>query len=314
MRELIEPIEQTSTMLRLRLKDPHILDLQMIRLMANDRLCLPCLIEDEEKGILMYTHDHFVPLSYFLEQYSFEKEDGYLFLKQLFSDAICSNRNKPVLLDPEYVFVSSYGDAFRFVVLPIQVQYWMFQQDVCKKWIAYIQDHFQTSSAYEIPGYLMKFIKTKEMSLPNLIIGLDEMRAYYYPKKWYKKKQTTFKAKEAVQVYQNLNVQALQNETQILSDWQQPAAYLQKGEEKLYLKEGINLVGRSEQCDLRLSYADISQTHAKISYNDEKYYIQDLKSKNGTYLNQKKVQRKMRLKEGMHVVFGNHEYLFHEKL
>ena len=311
MKQMFETIEQTPLLLRLRLKDPQTLNPQMLRLMANDPLCLSCLVEEESKGLLMYTLDRYIPLSYFLDQYSFEGEEGYLFLKNLLENAICSNRNKPVLLDPDYIFVSNYGDEFRFVVLPIAVQYWMFQQDVCKEWIRYIQDHFKTSTAYEIPGFLLHFLKSREVSLPNLVMGLDEMRMYYYPKKWYRKQVNIFKTKEAVQVYQNLSIQAVNNETQILSEWNVKPAYLQMKEEKFELAD-MTILGRSKQCDLCFSYSDISLEHAKITCFDGKYYIQDLKSKNGTFLNQKRVQRKMRLKEGMHVILGSQEFVFHE--
>ena len=312
MKQMMEPIEQTCMMLRLRLKDPQILNPQMLRLMANDPSCLSCLVEDEAKGILMYTLDRFIPLSYFLEQYSFEGEEGYLFLKNLLEHAICSNRNKPVLFDPDYIFVSSHGDAFRFVVLPIAVQYWMFQQDLCKQWISYIQDHFKTTTAYEIPGYLLYFLKSKEVSLPNLVMGLDEIRAYYYPKKWYRRKVQTFKTKEAIQVYQSLQEQAIENETQILSEWKRDRACLQKNEEKYELQD-LTIIGRYKQCDLYVSSPDVSLEHAKITCTDGKYYIQDLKSKNGTFLNDKRVQRKMRLREGMHVILGSQDFVFHEE-
>lgn len=66
----------------------------------------------------------------------FEKEEGYIFLHQLFEQAIVSNRNKPVLFDPDYVFVSSFGDRFAFVVVPIQISNWMFQKDMSEKWVA----------------------------------------------------------------------------------------------------------------------------------------------------------------------------------
>ena len=62
----------------------------------------------------------------------FENEEGYIFLHQLFEQAIASNRNKPVLFDPDYVFVSGFGDRFAFVVVPIQISNWMFQK-ICLK-------------------------------------------------------------------------------------------------------------------------------------------------------------------------------------
>lgn len=70
--------------------------------------------------------------TWFLSQYVFENEEGYIFLHQLFEQAIASNRNKPVLFDPDYVFVSGFGDRFAFVVVPIQISNWCFKK-ICLK-------------------------------------------------------------------------------------------------------------------------------------------------------------------------------------
>lgn len=117
-----------------------------------------------------------------MSQYVFENEEGYIFLHQLFEQAIASNRNKPVLFDPDYVFVSGFGDRFAFVVVPIQISNWMFQKDMSEKWVEYIAKTMQTTTAFEIPGFLLKFLKSAEFSLPNLVLGLDNIRTLYYPK------------------------------------------------------------------------------------------------------------------------------------
>ena len=313
MKQMIETIEQTPMTLRVRLKNPDSLDMDMLSLMENDALCLPCLVENEKKGILMYTLDHLVPLSHFLNEYSFEHEEGYLFLKRLLEDTIHANRNKPVLLHPDFVFVSPYGDAFRFLILPVHVQYWMYQKDTCKEWALYIQNHFQTQSAYEIPGYILMSLKQPEFSITNLILGLDEMQNLYYPRKWFKKRGQHFKTKEAITAYAGFSVTEEDEEgTQILSDIPSMQAYLQLNKETFYLKEELTLIGRDSKCDICLPYPEISSQHARISCTQGRYYIQDLKSKNGTFLNSKKVQRKMRLKDGMQVDFGNHSLIFHD--
>ena len=113
-------------------------------------------------------------------------------------------------------------------------------------------------------------------------------------------------------MYQSLQEQAIENETQILSEWKRARACLQKNEEKYELQD-LTIIGRSKQCDLYVSSPDVSLEHAKITCTDGKYYIQDLKSKNGTFLNDKRVQRKMRLREGMHVILGSQDFVFHEE-
>jgi pSer/pThr/pTyr-binding forkhead associated (FHA) protein len=49
------------------------------------------------------------------------------------------------------------------------------------------------------------------------------------------------------------------------------------------------VIGRGKECDLLLTDAHVSRKHARIYREGEVYYLQDLESKNGTYLNGVKV-------------------------
>ena len=124
-------------------------------------------------------------------------------MHQLFEQAIASNRNKPVLLIRIYVFVSGFGDRFAFVVVPIQISNWMFQKDMSEKWVEYIAKTMQTTTAFEIPGFLLKFLKSAEFSLPNLVLGLDNIRMLYYPKNslFQHRRIQTFKVNEPIQAF-----------------------------------------------------------------------------------------------------------------
>ncbi len=56
------------------------------------------------------------------------------------------------------------------------------------------------------------------------------------------------------------------------------------------LKMGRNLIGRSPQCDVKITSAGVSKEHSEIQVAREKIIIVDLKSSNGTYLNGIKIQ------------------------
>jgi pSer/pThr/pTyr-binding forkhead associated (FHA) protein len=46
------------------------------------------------------------------------------------------------------------------------------------------------------------------------------------------------------------------------------------------------LVGRDASCDLILDEKTVSAEHARLSYHDGHWWVEDLRSRNGTYLNQ----------------------------
>ena len=163
----------------------------------------------------------------------------------------------------------------------------------------------------------MKFLKSAEFSLPNLVLGLDNIRSLYYPKKFsfFKhKRMQTFKVKEPIQAFhKDQPVESIPEEkTQLLQVQVHFSACLLIDHDTYALSNEINLVGRAMVCDVRLQNPSISLKHAKIICENDRYYIQDLKSTNKTYLNGKEVKRKMRLKNGMKVRFGDVECEFKE--
>lgn len=45
------------------------------------------------------------------------------------------------------------------------------------------------------------------------------------------------------------------------------------------------LIGRSSSCRIQLQFPDVSRLHARLTYHNEEYLIEDLGSTNGTYVN-----------------------------
>lgn len=56
------------------------------------------------------------------------------------------------------------------------------------------------------------------------------------------------------------------------------------------LHKDTTIVGRKEDCDLRIPLGEISRKHCRIIKNDEGLKIEDLGSSNGTYRNGERVQ------------------------
>ena len=63
------------------------------------------------------------------------------------------------------------------------------------------------------------------------------------------------------------------------------------------------IIGRKEDCDLRIPLAAVSRRHCEINKEGDSVKLNDLGSSNGTFLNNKRVQE-ANLKPGDHIVIG----------
>ena len=321
MQDWVDVIEKNDQRMKLRLKSNKLLDVSLFERFEHDDLCLRCVLNDTASATITYAIQDFLSLDDFLDQYTFKKEEGYTFLENLFTSAVAVNRNKPVLVDPEFIFVSNVGDRFAFVGIPLVIDEWLIQKDVWIEIVKYLINHFKSEHAYEINGFLIKFVESSEFSLPNLILAIKALHESYYPKKLFHfKRNNSFVLKrplipntiikECVQEYGHL---PQEEKTQLIGSFDEYKAYLSDGTTNYPLIGETVLIGRSMACDIRIESLEISLKHAKLTRVDDRWYIQDLKSKNKTYLNEKLVQRKMRLKDGMVISFSQKQFTFHEK-
>ena len=73
--------------------------------------------------------------------------------------------------------------------------------------------------------------------------------------------------------------------------------------EKHALQGADVMVGRDRTCSIVLSHPAVSRKHAKISFSGREWVLEDLKSANGTYVNNTRIER-ANLKPGDVVRFG----------
>ena len=80
--------------------------------------------------------------------------------------------------------------------------------------------------------------------------------------------------------------------------------FTEKGERKDFplLSAGL-LVGRHEQCALRIPLSEVSRRHAEIRMSKGSVVLKDLGSANGTFVNNKRI-KELKLNAGDHVVIG----------
>ena len=71
--------------------------------------------------------------------------------------------------------------------------------------------------------------------------------------------------------------------------------------------------GKNGQADGQIDAPGVSRSHARITREEDAYYIEDLNSRNGTCLNGELLlyRQKRRLKSGDHLRFAQEEYIFY---
>jgi uncharacterized protein YkwD len=77
------------------------------------------------------------------------------------------------------------------------------------------------------------------------------------------------------------------------------------GTRLLLLTRGEAAVGNAEGCALRVGDPNVAARHAIVRYARGRYYLEDLKSGEGTFLNGKRIRRTQRLKHGDVLRFGS---------
>jgi pSer/pThr/pTyr-binding forkhead associated (FHA) protein len=81
--------------------------------------------------------------------------------------------------------------------------------------------------------------------------------------------------------------------------------------EVIKLGEGEVIIGRGPACRLRLPSKNVSRKHARIFFRNDEYYIEDLGSTNGTYVNDIRVV-KCALRKNDLIYIGGVRILFNE--
>jgi pSer/pThr/pTyr-binding forkhead associated (FHA) protein len=73
----------------------------------------------------------------------------------------------------------------------------------------------------------------------------------------------------------------------------------------LEVKQGNVVIGRASVADLRLQHPSISRRHAQVRRVGEQFYVKDLGSQNGTFVNKERINGEVAIKPGDTLALGN---------
>jgi pSer/pThr/pTyr-binding forkhead associated (FHA) protein len=84
--------------------------------------------------------------------------------------------------------------------------------------------------------------------------------------------------------------------------------WLKLGHERFPLREGESTVGRSHYCSVVVACASTSREHAALRVDGDQVQILDLGSRNGTWVNGKRVSERAALRVGDEITIGTNRF------
>jgi DNA-binding winged helix-turn-helix (wHTH) protein len=88
------------------------------------------------------------------------------------------------------------------------------------------------------------------------------------------------------------------------------SSWLVWGPNEVALHDGTNLIGRDADCLVRLSSPRVSRHHARLTVTGRAATLEDLGSKNGTYLEGRLLRGAMPLRDGDEIAIGPAVFVF----
>ncbi|MBL7575259.1 FHA domain-containing protein [Peptoniphilus asaccharolyticus DSM 20463] len=80
--------------------------------------------------------------------------------------------------------------------------------------------------------------------------------------------------------------------------------------DEFYVLKGVTIIGRSSKCDITIKDKFVSKEHIEIREEDGVYFLEDLNSANGTFLNGEEVHDIIELRNGDKIGVGFIQLLF----
>ena len=80
--------------------------------------------------------------------------------------------------------------------------------------------------------------------------------------------------------------------------------------QRIELDKNLITLGRHPECEVQIDQGAVSRKHAVISFKDNAYFLEDLSSRNGTFLNEEKISARTRLFDGAKIKICDIYFVF----
>ncbi len=300
MKHLINRIHIHDQRIELHMQDVHHIHEYQLLLIQKEEHCLKLERTIENKAMLVCDISNFCSLSEYLKYVKLREQQFILLLINVFESIVSLQVNKIVYLDIRYIFIGNETGKLKFLCVPTCKDKGEEKDTYIRLLIRDILEKVQVDDACLLFGMLVQSLKNKYVQLPLLLQQLHKRVEI-------RKKLTLFekyilKKEEPLEMVLPYPVHCIQSKRDHMNQMKNSSfSFHEKGIENAYLYDGeqyINLsrskviIGRSETCDVILEDTIVSKQHACIIWMNCKYYVKDLCSKNGTWLNSIKLESK----------------------
>lgn len=321
MEEQIKKLEKRNDgFLEVTFKKAKDFDEYVLALMCKDQSCLSVIKDHKSKLKFYYDTNGYLDLMTYLESHRFETDEILDFLIYLFENLVRVNTNKPVYLQSDLIYLSYDGGILKFLVLPLTMDKWIFQKEQSKEFVQELIKAIKGEDVYMVIGYLVEQLKQTDVSFPNLLQGLHNIKQKSKKKEpWYTKylrrkdhEKTEFIVrgipKPAITLPPVSEPDDMFMETMVLFANQKDASIIDQKTKAIYFMSKPEFhIGRDQHNDLMINDTFVSSHHAM--FHAESNELEDLNSSNGTFVNHEKII-KQQLHHGDIISFANHDFLF----
>lgn len=269
---------------------------------SDQQLLIPVSIE---KGYLKYNITSMIPLSIYFKSHCIELAEIKAFMiKMIDSLAILEDyllTPQKIAFQKEYIFMSNDLSLLQFIYVVDASVSFNFHEQVKETLLYLLLNH---------PSF--KFFYQKQ-DFKKILSWLQDEHFDSYVFKALLKNEPVKKDKWSIKkLFSKEKVQVLSKETIMLQP--ENGNFLMFDEKKVPLEKSHTIIGRSlELTDFALpEVLSMGRVHAEVIKEDLSYYLVDLNSKNGTFVNGRRLdpQKRAPLKEGDVIKFANKKCIF----
>lgn len=286
MKDCIHHLQVRNQKIELYMQTSQDIHEYQLLLIQKETCCLHLERSSKKKELLICDVSSYCSLLEYLKYVKLQEQQFIFLCTQLLETIEVLMNDKAIYLDIRYIFIENTTGVLKFLCIPIAN--YSYEGKDFHHFLYELVKEVQVDKAYVLLGIFVQFLKKQEINFADLLKEIHEHMKRQKSNTFFHKYIKSKKDKFSNIPYP---IQFLSYEKEVLSfeNKDKKCAYLKNEKQAIYLAYEEGFLGRSSTCDYVLDDTSISKQHACIIWKNYQYYVKDLYSKNGTWLNSMKL-------------------------